>query len=33
MTLAKQLASLEKIQADPQLATHFAWVAKQRVRP
>ena len=32
MTLAKQFASLEKLQQDGQLKLHYNWVAKQKVR-
>ncbi len=32
MTLAKRLQTLKKIQTDPQLQRHAAWVAKQKVR-
>ncbi|MEM7359873.1 MAG: hypothetical protein AAF431_12305 [Pseudomonadota bacterium] len=32
MTLAKRFNSLALIKADPALANHFAWVARQRVR-
>ncbi len=31
MYLGKVLNTLELIQADPALAKHFAWVAKQRI--
>jgi len=30
MTLGKEFASLEGLLADPDLARHFAWVAKQK---
>jgi hypothetical protein len=31
MTLAKKLNTLDAILADPQLAKHFQWVAKQSI--
>jgi len=30
MTLGRSLNTLEALQADPDLARHFAWVARQR---
>jgi hypothetical protein len=30
VVLAEHLNSLEKLQADPQIAKHCAWVAKQK---
>lgn len=32
MTLARELASLDALQADPALARHCRWMARQRVR-
>jgi hypothetical protein len=32
MTLAKELNSLSLLKEDPQLATFFHWVSKQRVK-
>lgn len=32
MTLAKELNSLEALKADPDLARHFTWSAKQKRR-
>lgn len=33
MHLAKHLNTPEKLSADPVLAAHFSWVAKQKVAP
>jgi len=32
MSLAKNLASIEALQSDTELARFFGWVAKQRIR-
>lgn len=32
MTLGKHFNSLERLLGDPDLANHFAWVARQRER-
>lgn len=31
MVLAKELNTLDKLKQDPQLATYFNWVSKQRI--